>query len=452
MKKTDILIITSVVLCFFSFALLTTHNKSQIKTNELTATVLEIENNKITLQDKNNIIYTFNMEDIDFDIGSILTLKYSGLLNKDKNLQNTKVISYQKVSKEIEDIPDTWLDNGIFKDYYNFAYNKLKTLSLNEKIGQILLVRYPDDKQIEDLKKYYFGGFVFFEKDFKDKTETQVKEMIDNIQRSSNIPLLTAVDEEGGKIVRVSNNKNLVETKFWASKELYIAGGFERIKEDTINKSKILNNLGLNLNLAPVVDVTTDPSAYMYERSFRHNTELTSEYAKTVIEASKGTNVSYTLKHFPGYGNNSDTHTNSAVDDRTYESILEIDIPPFEEGIKAGAEAVLFSHNIVNSIDRNNPVSLSIDAHNLLRNKLGFTGIIITDNLDMNALSQVDKSIIKAIKAGNDLIITTDYENDIKTIKEAINSGDLSEELIDKLAFKVLAWKYYKGLLMENQK
>ena len=85
-------------------------------------------------------------------------------------------------------------------------------------------------------------------------------------------------------------------------------------------------------------------------------------------------------------------------------------------------------------------------------NELYFTGIIITDNLDMSALSNIDKPILKALLAGNDLIITTDYKSDFQTIKDAITDGTISEQLIDKLAFRVLAWKYYKGLIMENQK
>lgn len=452
MVKKDFIIIFSVLLCFFSFVLLSFSNKKNNDIKELTATVLQIKENQITLQDSQNVIYTFDIDDIDFETGEILTLKYTGLIDANSILQDGKVISYKKVSLTDSEIPSNWLDNGIFKDYYKMAYNKLKTLSLSEKIGQILLVRYPDTSIQSLLQNYPVSGFVFFEKDFKDKTLLEVQDMIQNAQKNSKIPLLTAVDEEGGKIVRISSNVNLVASPFKSSYELYETGGFEKIKEDTIYKSKILSNLGINLNLAPVIDVTTDPSAYMYERSFRHNTELTSTYAKTVIEASKDTKVSYTLKHFPGYANNSDTHISSATDDRSYEDILNNDIPPFKEGIKSGAEAILFSHNIVKSIDSNNPVSLSINAHNLLRNELDFTGIIVTDNLDMSALSNIDKPILKALLAGNDLIITTDYKSDFQTIKDAITDGTISEQLINKLAFRVLAWKYYKGLIMENQK
>lgn len=336
--------------------------------------------------------------------------------------------------------------------YYQSAYKLVKNLTLEEKIAQLLLVRYPNTNQVETLKKYQFGGYIFFEKDFQNKTKTEVQNMINELQSVANIPILTAVDEEGGNVVRVSSNPNLIESKFLSPSTLYQTGGFTLIKEDTIKKSNLLKELGLNLNLAPVVDVTTNPNAYMYERTLKEDSTTTATYAQTVINASKNTGVSYTLKHFPGYGNNEDTHINSATDIRSYDEILDEDIPPFQAGIKAGAEAVLVSHNIITNIDSNNPASLSPTIHNLLRNHLNFTGIIIADNLDMSAVSQITDKSLKAILAGNDLIITTDYQNDINSIKQAVQNGTIEETTIDKLATRIVAWKFYKSLIYENQK
>ena len=426
-------------------------NKSTPKT--LTATVIGVNDGTFTVQDSNNIIYTFGLDDNSLEIGEVVKLEYDGSLNKNKEKQDNKVLGYKTVNgtSDSEGIPSEWQDNGIFKDFYIFAAKKLKTMSLDEKISQLLLVRYPDNP-IETLENYQFGGYVFFEKDFRYKTKPEVKDMINNLQNVSKVPILTAVDEEGGTVVRVSSNPNLASSKFESPRDLYLSGGFDKIKQDTINKSILLNELGLNLNLAPVVDVSTNSSDYMYKRALGENTDLTSTYAKTVINASKGLGVSYTLKHFPGYGNNADTHTGSVTDNRTYDDIVKNDLPPFEAGINEGAEAVLVSHNIVTNIDSSNPASLSTNIHNLLRNKLGFTGIIISDDLAMGAVSSIDNVAVKAIMAGNDLIITTDYEESFNDIKDAVNNKTIDEGLIDKLAFRVLAWKYYKGLIFENQK
>ncbi len=453
-KKTALTIGIFIVIILLVSIMIFTKKNNKEATNKIVGTVMQYDSDTVTIQDDNLVIYTFNVADQEFSIGDNLDIEYTGFLNGNTNLQDCEVINYKVVNREASEsgIPASFQDNGIFKDYYQLAYSKLKTLSLDEKIGQLLLVRYPDSNQIEELKKYGFGGFVFFEKDFKDKTEQEVKEMINTLQKNSKIPLLTAVDEEGGKVVRVSSNPNLVKEKFKSPSELYDLGGFEKIKEDTLNKSEILNNLGLNLNLAPVVDVSTNSSDYMYERTLKQNTALTANYAKTVIESSKGTGVSYTLKHFPGYGNNSDTHIGTVVDNRTYDEILKNDIPPFREGIDASAEAVLVSHNTVNSIDSNNPASLSKDVHNLLRNELNFTGIIMTDDISMGALNSIDDVTVKAILAGNDLIITTDYQASFNSIKDAVTNQTISEDQIDKLTFRVLAWKYYKLLLIDNQK
>lgn len=418
---------------------------------ELEGTILAKSNDEVTIQSKDNSIYTIKIDDMDVTAGDNILLSYTGVIDDSLALQTISIVDYKvsPVSTDKNGIPKDWLDDGIFSDYYVMAYNQLQKLTLDEKIGQLFLVRYPSDntKAINDLKTYKLGGYLFFEVDFKDKTKDEVINMTDSLQKNTEIPLLTAVDEEGGNVVRVSSNPNLVSEKFKSPRELYQQGGFDLIRKDTLEKSNVLNNLGLNLNLAPVVDVSTNPSDYMYPRTIGENTKITSEYAKTVILASKENKVSYTLKHFPGYGNNKDTHTGSSVDNRRYDEIQKNDLPPFKAGIEAGAESVLISHNTVNSIDNMNPASLSSTVHNILRKELGFTGIIITDDLAMGAVSSINNATVKAILAGNDLIITTDYEEAINEVKKALNNGTLSEELIDKLAFRILAWKHYKGLM-----
>lgn len=453
MNKKIIVSISLVVVVIFCGILFGVFGRDELETSSINGKVLKCSSDSITVQDSDNVIYTFNAENMDVSVGNNIFIEYTGLLDKNNEIQDIVVVNYDVITTANDtSVPDEWQDNGIFSKYYTLAYNKVKDMSLDEKIGQILLVRYPDSNAVSDLKKYNFGGYVFFEKDFKNKTKDEVIKMMNELQEVSDIPILTAVDEEGGKVVRVSSNPNLADSAFLSPSELYNEGGLSLIKDDTVRKSELLKSLGINLNLAPVVDVSTNPDDYMYGRSLGKDTSTTSMYANTVISASKGTGVSYTLKHFPGYGNNSDTHTGSSIDSRTLDDIIQNDLPPFESGISAGAEAILVSHNVVSSIDSNNPASLSSSVHNLLRNRLGFTGIVITDDLAMGAISSVDNAIIRSILAGNDLIITTDYVNDINKIKTAINDGIISEDMIDKLAFRVIAWKYYKELIFDNQK
>lgn len=422
---------------------------NKIKTNTITGTVLTSNNQKLVIVDENNIIYTFNDFEGNLSNGDRIAIEYTGLLN-----ENSNIVSYtpKQVETDENGIPKDWLDNGIFSQYYILAYNKLKTLTLDEKIGQLFLVRYPESDAINLLNKYNFGGYILFEKDFRNKTKEEVQTMLNEILKNGKVTPLTAVDEEGGKVVRISSNTNLSASKFLSSQELYNLGGFNKIKEDTINKSQLLKELGINLNLAPVVDISTDSSDYIYERTLGLDAEKTSQYAKTVIEASKGTGVSYALKHFPGYGQAIDSHVTSTYNEESYDTIVNEYLLPFKSGVSANAEAVLINHNIYNNIDKESPATLSTEIHNLLRDNVGFTGIAITDDMSMKAVSEIDNKITKALLAGNNLIITTDYEESVTEIKKSLDDKTLSEDFIDKNVFKILAWKYYKGLLDDNAK
>lgn len=374
----------------------------------------------------------------------IIGVVASIVISKDKTLFTGSIKSDIKV-ESLES--DKYKNNSLFGKYYKKSLRKLKNMSIDQKIGQLLLVRYPEEEQKDVLKKYQFGGYLFFAKDFRNKTKDEVISMINDLQSTSKIPILTAVDEEGGVVVRVSSNPNLRSERFLSSQKLYELGGFDKIKEDTIEKSNLLKELGLNLNLAPVVDVSTNKDDYMYERSIGQNSDITAEYAKTVISASKGSGVSYTLKHFPGYGNNIDTHTASSIDNRSLDDIEKNDLPPFKAGIEAKAEAILVSHNIVDSIDNKNPASISQKVHKLLRKNLNFSGIVITDDLEMGATKDIEDKSVKAILAGNDLLIVTDYLESINEIKNAINNKIITENDLDKKVLKILEWKYYKKLL-----
>ena len=383
-----------------------------------------------------DVIYDFNTKG-KYEISNILQFEYEG----EFDINNYKDI---KILKDYN-----YLQDGIFKEYYSKSLEKLKTMTLDSKIGQVLLARVSDINQIKDLKTYQFGGYLLFKRDFQNKTKEEVINMIKDYQDNSKIPLLIAADEEGGIVSRISSNDNLVSTPFKSPRVLYKEGGLDKIKEDAILKNKILSELGINLNLAPVVDIAMNENDYMYKRSLGCDANTTAEFAKLIIQESKNSSVSYCLKHFPGYGNNSDTHIGLSYDTRSLESIKENDLIPFKVGIENNAEAILVSHNIVSSIDENNPSSLSDNIHNLLRKELSFSGVVVTDDLSMDAIDKYYKegSVVKAITSGNDLLIVTDYKTSFKDLKKAIDNKNISENILNKRVLRILAWKYYKGLI-----
>lgn len=325
----------------------------------------------------------------------------------------------------------------------------LDNMTIPEKVGQMFMVRVPKEYADKRVGEYHLGGYIMFGRDFDNKTKEEVINNIASWQEASDIPMLIGVDEEGGTVNRISTNTEFRSEPFKSSQELYKDGGFDLIYEDTINKANFLKELGINVNFAPVVDVSTNPDDYIYKRSFGKNANLTSEYASTVVTAMKEANIASVLKHFPGYGNNTDTHTGISIDNRSLESFKENDFLPFEAGIKAGANIVLVSHNIVTNIDSNNPASLSTRVHEILRNDLGFAGVIITDDLYMDAISKnYDSSVaVLAILAGNDLICTTDFESQIPEVIAAVEDGTISIDRINESVRRILELKLELNLI-----
>lgn len=324
------------------------------------------------------------------------------------------------------------------------ARNILETMTTEEKVGQMFFARCRKDTAVADLEKYKLGGYILFAGDVKDETQTSLKSKIQGYQDASKLGLLIGVDEEGGEIVRLSKYPEFRAEPFQSPQSLYAEGGFDLIAADIKEKAGLLKSLGFNVNLAPVCDVSANPSDYIYARTFGKSAELTAEYVKIVVAAMKESGIGCTLKHFPGYGSNVDTHKGIAVDNRTYDSFLKSDFLPFRAGIGAGAESVLVSHNIVTCMDPDLPASLSPKVHTILRHDFGFDGVIMTDDLKMDAIKEDtgdEVSAVLAIKAGNDLIIASDFDVQIPSVLAAVESGDIPEARLNESVVRILEWK-----------
>ena len=328
----------------------------------------------------------------------------------------------------------------------------LASMTLEEKVGQLFFVRCPADGAVEDVSAYHLGGYILFGRDTKDKTANELIQTIQHYQDAASIPLLMGVDEEGGTVVRLSSNPHLRSEKFASPQRLYALGGIERILADTREKDVLLHALGFNVNLAPVADVSTDPGDFIYARAFGRDAAATADYVSAVTGRMRTDAMGSVLKHFPGYGSNADTHTGIAVDDRPYEEFVNSDFLPFLAGMAAGGDtaAVLVSHNIVDCMDASLPASMSPAVHRVLREELGFDGVVMTDDLAMDAVAAYagDGSVaVMALQAGNDLVLTTDYRTQIPKVLEAVENGTLSMDRVDESCRRVLTWKQNLGLL-----
>lgn len=410
-----------------------------IKENKLEGNIINIDSNTFTILTSKGFIYKFaKNNDFKYKLDDNVEILYKKNLNNFTNIQNIDIKKINKISNF------KFLNNSLFKDYENEALEILKNMTIEEKIGQLLLARIPEKEKIDTIKNYHIGGYILFGRDVNNKSKYELIDEIKNYQNNSKIPLLIAIDEEGGTVSRLSSNKNIITNPFLSSQEIYKNNGFDGIRNDTINKSKILYELGINLNLAPVADVSINEDDYIFKRSFGKNADLTSKYIETVI-SNTDYKVSYTLKHFPGYGNNKDTHKGIAIDDRTYSSFEQNDFLPFIAGIKRNVNSILFSHNYMNCVDKINPASLSPNVHNILKN-LNFNNIMITDDISMNGLKDVEDKYLKAVLAGNNLLIVTDFKEAYNEILNAYRDKKISDSMINYLVLKNISWKYYKKL------
>lgn len=317
------------------------------------------------------------------------------------------------------------------------AESLLDKMSIEEKISQMLFVRC-DSSDIEGMTKKNPGGIVMFGVDFDDLSEKEVKDKISKLRSGCEIEPFIAVDEEGGTVVRVSSNPQLSDEKFKSPQAYYNEGGIENVIEHEIEKSKLLANLGITMNLAPVADLSTNPSDFIYDRALGRDAQTTAEFVSRTVTAMHENNMMSCLKHFPGYGGNLDTHTGIAIDERDAQSFRENDFIPFKAGIDAGTDAVLVAHNIVINMDSEQPASISPAVHEILRTELGFDGIIMTDDMSMGAMQDYVNPYEKAVLAGNDMIIVSDFDAAFNEILSAVNAGSVSEELIDSAVSRIL--------------
>ena len=335
----------------------------------------------------------------------------------------------------------------LFEEYYTEAEKIMKSMTIEQRIGQMFFPKFNESTKDEDITKTYPGGFVLFANDFENKKEEDIIETMKYIQKLSkktiNLPLGLAVDEEGGRVNRISKFHRK-EGKFPSPQEVYNETGLEGVLKMDKEKRDFLRKFKININLAPVADISYNSSDYIFDRTLGKSPEETAEYIKADVRDYVKDNFSCCNKHFPGYGNNVDTHGNIAFDDRPYETFLNEDFKTFEAGIAEKVPMILISHNIVKCKDDKFPASLSNVWVTILRKELNFSGLILTDDLCMDAIKKYSGELspaILAVNAGNDVLLTRQYYEHLKAVKEAVQNKTISEETINTACKRVIAWK-----------
>ncbi|MEG0981653.1 MAG: glycoside hydrolase family 3 N-terminal domain-containing protein [Erysipelotrichaceae bacterium] len=382
---------------------------------------------------------------------------YTFLLNKTKIHNRDQLvkgdhvkITYleNRVKNKKNKACEIWLINPI--EIVDRAQSILNAMSIEEKVGQMFFVRTPVGSGASDAATYHLGGYILFDRDVRPYNKDGLRNQLQSYQDNSKIKMLIGIDEEGGSVNRLSRYLAYRGAPFLSPQALYAQGGMDLILSDAKEKAELLNSLGINVNLAPVSDVSTNPSDFINARSFGKDANQTADYIGKVVTTMNENHIGSVLKHFPGYGNNVDTHTGIAYDKRPYENFLNNDFKPFEAGFNARAQAVLVAHNIVDSMDPNYPASLSKPVHDILRNTLHFRGVIMTDDLDMEAIKDfigTSSPAVFAIKAGNDLVMCGNYQTQIPDVLAAIQNQEISEQQINESVHRILTWKLNMNMI-----
>lgn len=326
----------------------------------------------------------------------------------------------------------------------------LDSMTAEEKVGQLFLARCPAENSAEAITQYHLGGYILFGQDFEGQTPDSLRQTLAAYQAVSPIPLLIAVDEEGGTVCRISRFPAFRDSRFPSPRESYARGGMEQVLSTETEKMRLLKELGINVNMGPVCDISTEKGAFMYQRSLGQSPEEICRFVASTVNIMDNHRIGSVLKHFPGYGNNADTHTGIARDERTLEELKTCDLIPFAAGMEAGCDAVLVSHTIVTAFDERLPASLSPAVHEYIRNQMGFAGVLITDDLVMQAITDTygaEEAAVLAVLAGNDLLCSTEYAVQYRAVLEAVESGRIPAEQLNAAVMRILVWKQELGLI-----
>ena len=347
----------------------------------------------------------------------------------------------------------------------------IKKMTLREKVGQMFFVRaealdttihwteyqdLPDyklqqvNKTMRDVSKDYpIGGMILYAHNIVD--ENQLAGFIADIRKLNGSPLL-AIDEEGGRVARIANNENFNLNKYESMAAIAESGDPNEAYKAAFYIGSYVKKYGFDIDYAPVADVNTNPENIVIgARAFSDDPETAAEFVVSYLNGLDSAGVVGTLKHFPGHGDvKTDTHLGYAETNKTWEEMLKCEMIPFKAGIEAGAQMIMTAHIAAPKITGDDlPATLSsVILQDKLRGELGFKGIIVTDAMDMGAITTKfgnAEAVIKSIQAGVDVVLCSrEFTQVFDAVVKAVEKGDIKETRIDESVKRILELKAKK--------
>ena len=351
----------------------------------------------------------------------------SGAPLESESLDTTNEMQDEKdiIQEEELSIIDEELENRITE--------LLAGMTIEEKVAQLFFVRTGDMNL-----GYPVGGVILFSEDIVD--EGQLRQLIATLHEESRFPLFVGVDEEGGPLVARVGNSNIAVQQFPNMLEIGDLGDASRAFEVGDSIGSYLNDLGFNVNFAPVADIFSNPAnTVIGARSFGTTADLVAQMVVQVVEGLQGQGVSATLKHFPGHGNTyEDSHFQRAVTNKTLDELREMEFLPFIAGIERGVHMVMTGHVAVPAVTNDyTPATLShLLIQEILRQELGFEGIVISDAMDMGAIVNhygSGEAAVRFLQAGGDMILMPhNFTEARQAVLTAVYNQELTVERLDE--------------------
>lgn len=334
----------------------------------------------------------------------------------------------------------------------------LADMSLHEKVCQLFVVR-PEvltglspvtvagEATQQALENYPVGGLIYSVDNLV--TQEQTREMIENTQSYSKIPLIISADEEGGNVGRLMYK---LGTTFIHSMYSYKDEGPETAYQNALTIGTDMVSCLFNTDYAPVADVWTNPAnTVIGDRAYSDDFEQAAELVASAVQGFTDAGVVCCLKHFPGHGDtDTDTHEGAAVVDKSLEELRAGELLPFISGIEAGADMVMIGHITVTALDEVPATISEAIISGLLREELGWDGVVITDSLDMGAMAGYDNGevCVRFIEAGGDILLgVPDLAAAVSAVEAAVSEGRLTEQRLDESVQRILELKIEHGII-----
>jgi beta-N-acetylhexosaminidase len=349
----------------------------------------------------------------------------------------------------------------IRKFFSNPEEEKIKkiidNMSIDEKIGQLLISSYNSiDQIVPVINEYKLGGVILYKNNINTVLQTMNDiNMLKDTSSDNKINLFISIDQEGGRVNRLPSEMGT----FPSAMSIGDKNDLDYAYECGSKIGYVIKELGFNLDFAPVLDIFSNPqNTVIGERAFGTNPNIVSKMGLQYIDGLHSENIIATAKHFPGHGDTLvDSHVGLPVVTKTLDQLKSFEFKPFVSAIKNNIDMIMIAHIILSKVD-SLPSTLSHKVvTDILRDDLGYNGVIITDDMGMGAIAQnytITDASIKAFKAGCDIILVKGVDNTISVInslKASLNSGEITEDRIDESLYRILMLKNKYKLIEEAE-